>query len=159
MSSEQQVTSTVLPTLKPQQSQSYAHRKKPVTNLQPPIFLGCPAFYDLGDIDAVVSWDMLVSNAPSNAEPQSWKEKIRSEHSTTALLLTSSRLEGLLSKMDLTHILPPMLQPCKCVHAHTLRSCPLIKTNVAWKHACKRLDSPLPKSSNMTCDPLGSCSA
>ena len=46
------------------------HSKQSVTSGEAAILFGCATFYDLCDKDAVVTRNMLVANASSNAEPQ-----------------------------------------------------------------------------------------
>lgn len=47
-----------------------AYRKQPVSDLQAPVLLGSTSLDDLGDVDAVIPRDVLVPDAPCNAEPQ-----------------------------------------------------------------------------------------
>lgn len=49
-----------------------AHRQQPVSDLQAPVLLGSASLDDLGDVNAVVPGDVLVPNAPCDAEAQSW---------------------------------------------------------------------------------------
>lgn len=49
-----------------------AYRQQPVPDLQAPVLLGSASLDDLGDVDAVVPWDVLVPDAPCDAEAQSW---------------------------------------------------------------------------------------
>lgn len=51
------------------------HREQPIPNLQPSVFLGCAPFDDLGDVNAVVARDVLVPDAPRDAEAQPWKKE------------------------------------------------------------------------------------
>lgn len=47
-----------------------AYREQPVPDLQAPVLLGSTSLDDLGNVDAVVPGDVLVPNAPCDAEPQ-----------------------------------------------------------------------------------------
>ncbi|TNN38220.1 hypothetical protein EYF80_051619 [Liparis tanakae] len=49
-----------------------SYSKQAVSSLQPSIFLGSSSFYDLGNIDAVVSGDVLVADPSSDAESKPW---------------------------------------------------------------------------------------
>lgn len=95
---------------------------------------------------------MLVSNAPSNAETQSWREKdqIRAVHHSIAgsKLYAGGFAKVDQSDMDITTY-ALTLQLCTCTHAQVLAR--LTKTNVAWKHAWKRSDSLILEDSHMTC--------
>lgn len=48
-----------------------AYSQEAVSGLQSPVLLSGPTLDDLGDVDAVVSGDVLVADAPGDAEPQS----------------------------------------------------------------------------------------
>lgn len=47
-----------------------AYREQPVPDLQAPVLLGSTSLDDLGDVDAVVPRDVLVPDAPCDAETQ-----------------------------------------------------------------------------------------
>lgn len=49
-----------------------AYSQQTIACLQPSVFLCSSAFNDLCDVDAVVSWDVLIANTSSNAEPQTY---------------------------------------------------------------------------------------
>lgn len=48
-----------------------------VSNLQPPVLVGGASFNNLGDVDAVVAGDVLVSDTTSNAKAQTWTRNRR----------------------------------------------------------------------------------
>lgn len=53
--------------------ESSTNRQDLVSDLQTAVFVSRPALDDLGDVDAVVSWYVLVSNTSSDAESKSWE--------------------------------------------------------------------------------------
>lgn len=56
-----------------------SYSEQAVSSLQPSIFLGSSSLYDLGNIDAVVSWDVLVPDPSSDAESKPWLSNTRSQ--------------------------------------------------------------------------------
>lgn len=50
----------------------HPHRQDLVPNLQPPVLVGRTPLDDLGDVDAVVARNVLVPDAPRDAEAQTW---------------------------------------------------------------------------------------
>lgn len=61
------------------ESEGGSYSEQAVSGLQPSIFLGGSSLYDLGNIDAVVSWDVLVADPSSNAESKAWWSNTHSE--------------------------------------------------------------------------------
>lgn len=52
------------------ESEGSSYSEQAVSSLQPSIFLGSSSLYDLGDVDAIVPWDVLVADPSSDAETE-----------------------------------------------------------------------------------------
>lgn len=72
------------------ESERGSHSKQAVSSLQPAVFLSSASFYDLSDINAVVSGDMLVADPSSDAESKPW---LNNTHSEIANICTQTQLQ------------------------------------------------------------------
>lgn len=68
-------------------SEGGSYSEQAVSSLQPSIFLGSSSFYYLGDVDAVVAWDMLVADPSGNAETKPWLNKSQPVNIIFSLML------------------------------------------------------------------------
>lgn len=68
----------------------HTYHKKSISNLQPPIFLCSSSINNLGDINAVVPRDVLVSHSSCNTETQTWRRYEKQNIISTWITLSKS---------------------------------------------------------------------